>query len=129
MRPNSWTKINSVDSGKEYLALLSYLPVKKYRTIPAVISSASKIDKQLRVSKGLIGFSFQAEVFKKQFWTLSVWENRDDLNEFVINLPHKDVMSELSPHMKKTKFVFWKMTGSEIPPGWDQAKRRLGTNV
>ncbi len=87
-----------------------------------MIKNASEIDKQLRETKGIIGFAFQAELIKKQFWTLSIWDNHEALNYFVSKLPHSDVMKILSPHMNQTKFTEWKIKGSDIPPDWGEAK-------
>ena len=56
------------------------------------------------------------------FWP--VWENERALMDFVIKLPHGDVMKALSPHMERTKFTRWKVLGSALPPNWDDAMRR-----
>lgn len=124
MKPGKWITISNIDPDREYLALLSYLPVKKFRTIPTVVKYSAIIDKQLRETEGLIGFSFHAELFKKRFWTLSVWEDTKYLNDFVSKFPHSETMIKLAPHMDQTKFTEWKIKSSEVPPDWDEAKRR-----
>jgi hypothetical protein len=126
MKPNKWKSVSNPVSEKEYLALLSYLPLKKYTKIPAVVKYSAQIEKQLQETKGLIGFAFQAELLKKQFWTLSVWENGDALNEFIGNLPHSEIMIKLSPYMNHPTFTDWKIKGSEVPPDWEEAKKRRG---
>lgn len=124
MKPGKWITVSNIDPDKEYLALLSYLPLKKFRTIPAVVKYSAIIDKQLRDTEGLIGYSFQAELFKKKFWTLSVWEDKKYLNNFVRKFPHSEAMTKLAPHMDQTKFTEWKIKSSEVPPDWNKAKRR-----
>ncbi|MEO8664921.1 MAG: hypothetical protein ABI462_05435 [Ignavibacteria bacterium] len=123
MKPNKWCKLKVADDQKEYIALLSHLPLKKHWSIPSVIKNTSIIDKQLRETKGLIGFAFQAEIIKKQFWTLSVWDDRTSLNDFVSKIPHSDVMITLAPHMRQTKFTEWSIKGSDLPPDWNEAKK------
>ncbi len=124
MKPGKWNKLAKAENGKVYFAMLSYLPVKSYLAIPLVLKNASRIDRQLRETKGLIGFAFQPELFKKQFWTLSVWEGQEFLNAFVSAFPHNEVMKILTPHMKQTKFTDWKIKGIDLPPDWNDAKNR-----
>ena len=122
MKPGKWIRLQIANPQNDYLALLSFLPLKRYWSIPLITKNATKIDKQLRETKGLIGFAFQAEILKKQFWTLSVWDDRTALNDFVSKIPHSDVMLILATHMKKTKFTEWNIKGSELPPDWNEAK-------
>jgi len=72
-----------------------------------------------------VGYSLLARPFKKQFWTLSAWRNEGALRAFVQHPPHVHVMTALAPYMDKTKFVRWMIKGSELPPRWDDALRRL----
>ncbi len=58
MKPGKWNKLAKAENGKVYFAMLSYLPVKSYLAIPLVLKNASRIDRQLRETKGLIGFAF-----------------------------------------------------------------------
>ena len=113
------------ESDREYLALLSYLPLKKYRMIPRFIKYTSQIERQLQHSPGLIGYAMQAEILSRRFWTLSVWEDEKALMEFVARFPHGEVMESLAPHMGQTKFTQWKIMGAVIPPSWSEAKRLM----
>ncbi len=124
-KPGKWKSSASADSEREYLALLSYLPLKRFRTIPRFLKYTSEIERQLGETKGLIGYALHAEFLKKRFWTLSVWEDEKSLAEFVSKIPHGQVMASLAPHMGQTKFTEWKVKGSAVPPNWDQAKRRM----
>jgi hypothetical protein len=58
-------------------------------------------------------YAFHAELLKKRFWTLSVWEDESSLNKFVMMLPHSEVMIRLGPYMKQTKFTYWKIKGQK----------------
>jgi hypothetical protein len=124
-RPNKWKSLEVADSERDYVALLSYLPLKRFRMIPKFLWNTSRIERQLSQSQGLIGYSLHAEFLKKRFWTLSVWKDQRALYSFVSHLPHSQTMTDLAPHMSQTKFTRWRITGSELPPDWDEAKRRM----
>ncbi len=123
--PGKWKSSVVADSEREYLALLSYLPLKTFRMIPKFLKYTFGIERQLRETSGLIGYAVHAEFLSKRFWTLSVWEDQRSLIEFVSKLPHSQVMVNLAPHMGQTKFTEWSVKGSEVPPGWDEGKRRM----
>jgi Domain of unknown function (DUF3291) len=119
-----WIALAPVDPSREYLVLLSYLPLRKYRKIPTFLRYTSQIQGQLRRTAGAAGYSMRAKVLSRKFWTLSVWESERALMDFVLNLPHGDVMKSLAPQMGATKFTRWKLPGSAVPPNWDDAVRR-----
>ncbi|MGB2887999.1 MAG: DUF3291 domain-containing protein [Candidatus Acidiferrales bacterium] len=81
--------------------------------------------RQLHNSKGLIGYSLHAQPLHRWFWTLSVWEDQQSLMAFVRQAPHAQIMQTLTPLMDKTRFVQWKVSASDIPPGWREAKARM----
>jgi len=56
-----------------------------------------------------------------------VWEDENALTEFIQNLPQSQVMVAFRPHLDKTKFVQWKITGSTVPITWEEAFKRLET--
>src|SRR5918997_1472672 len=75
-----------------------------------------QIRRQLADSEGLIGYSLDANVPGRAFWTLSVWEDEVHLWRFVQRTPHGRVMTYLLPDMGQTEFVHWEVDGSSIPP-------------
>src|SRR6266403_1918728 len=68
-----WIMFGTPDKNREYFALLSSLPLNKYRAIPGFLRFSSQIQKQLRATPGVIGYSLRAKLFSRNFWTLSVW--------------------------------------------------------
>ena len=110
---------------REYLALASFLPLKRYRKIPAFLRLARQVVTQLRRSGGLIGFSFRVKFLSRRFYTLSVWEDERALMDFVAGNPHVGTMQTLGPHMGPTRFVQWTVRGPGVPPSWREALRRL----
>jgi len=110
---------------REYFALASFLPLKRYRKIPAFLRLAEQVVTQLRTSGGLIGFSFRVKFLSRTFYTLSVWEGERALMDFVAGNPHVGTMQTLGPHMGPTRFVQWTVRGPGIPPSWREALRHL----
>jgi hypothetical protein len=113
------------EKDREYLALLSYLPLNQYSKIPLFMRYSVGIMRQIAGSPGAIGYSMRAKLFSRRFWTLSVWENSAALMEFVSKGPHSESMKAMTPFMGKTKFTQWKVVGSVLPLQWDEAIRRM----
>jgi heme-degrading monooxygenase HmoA len=120
-----WTVLSSPVHGKTYLALISFLPLKQFRAIPAFIRYSIQTRRQLKSTRGVIGYSLLAKPFTRKFWTLSVWEDQQSLDNFVRQIPHSEIMQKMIPHMGKSEFAQWTVTASEIPLDWDTAISRL----
>ena|SRR5713226_788745 len=125
MLPLPWKTLIVPVSNKDYLALLSFLPLKHYRTIPKFFWRTLQTQRQLHKSRGLIGYSLHAQPLRREFWTLSIWEDYESLMNFVHRAPHGKIMQAMAPHMGKTQFVHWKVTATDIPPSWDEAKTHM----
>jgi len=119
-----WITFAPAVADREYLALLSHLPLNKYRAIPGFIRFSFQIQKQLRGTLGAIGYSLRAKLVSRNFWTLSAWENQKTLMDFVAKIPHEGAMKAMAPHMGPTKFTQWKVAGSSLPLSWEEAMRR-----
>ena len=120
-----WKSFALPKNDREYSALLTYLPLKRWRAIPKFMRYTSQIQRQLADSEGLIGYALDAKVPSRDFWTLSVWEDKASLRRFVQQNPHEKVMMDLLPHMGQTAFVPFKVDASSIPPDWEDTKRRM----
>jgi hypothetical protein len=119
-----WKSLAAIDPNREYVVLLSYLPLKRYSKMLLFFRYSSQINGQFRATAGAIGYAMRAKVFTKEFWTLSVWESDRALMDFVAKVPHSDAMTKISPYMGPTKITRWKAKGSELPPRWDAAMKR-----
>jgi hypothetical protein len=98
-----WKAIAPIEREREYLALLSYLPLNRYSKIPLFMRCTMQIQGQLRQAPGAVGYSMRAKLFSRRFWTLSVWENSAALMDFVAKVPHSEIMKAMAPFMGKTK--------------------------
>jgi len=113
------------DSAREYLVLLSYLPLKGYRKVLTLMRRSRAVPRQLASTPGLIGFTFRAKPLRHRFWTLSAWEDEAALTAFVGKAPHLDAMKVLGPFMGDAAFFRWSVKGHELPLRWDAALRRM----
>ncbi len=81
----------------------------------------------MRNSSRIVGCALKAQFLRKRFWTFSVWADEESLGDFVKEKPREEVMRTLIPFMGQTKFVRWKMLGSDAPPSWDDAMAKWRT--
>jgi quinol monooxygenase YgiN len=124
MTETPWQSYSRAAPERDYVALVSYLPLNSAWSLPRLVVNSTRIQRQLRTSSGLIGYSLRARLAAKQFWTLSVWEDEATLQAFVAEPPHVAVMTAMAPYMGATRFVRWNVKGAELPLRWDDALRR-----
>jgi quinol monooxygenase YgiN len=124
MPESPWQSYSRAAPERNYVALLSYLPLDSAWRIPWLLFHAARILRQLRTSTGLIGYSLRAQLAAKRFWTLSAWEDEAALQAFVAALPHAAVMQAVAPYMGATKFTRWTVKGSDLPLQWGDALKR-----
>ena len=80
---------------------------------------------QLAHSEGLMGYSMDANLPSRKFWTLSVWEDEASLRRFVQQRPHSRVMTDLILDMGQTEFLRFEVDGSSVPLNWEEARQRM----
>jgi quinol monooxygenase YgiN len=97
MTETPWQSYSCAAPERDYVALVSYLPLNSAWSLPRLIVYSTRIQRQLRTSSGLIGYSLRARLAAKQFWTLSVWEDGAALQAFVAEPPHVAVMKAMAP--------------------------------
>ena len=62
-----WESLATPESGRGYHAMLSYLPLNKWRAMPKFMRYTYQIRRQLADSEGLIGYSLDANVPGRAF--------------------------------------------------------------
>jgi hypothetical protein len=117
-----WRALAQPHPSAEYLAMLTYLPLRGYLQMARFFSYSAKVQKQLERTAGVIGYSFKANPLRNQYWTFSVWENDRALMNFVRTEPHASAM--IAFNMGATTFTRWKLRGDDVPPRWNDALRR-----
>src|ERR1700740_685126 len=83
MPASPWRNFGSPEPEREYLALLSYLPLKSYWRIPIFFFYTAQVVKQLASAEGMLGYSVLARPLSQRFWTLSAWKDDAALLTFV----------------------------------------------
>jgi quinol monooxygenase YgiN len=125
MPPSPWLRLSDARPDGDYLVLLSYLPLVRFRKLPAFFRHVQRVREQLQQTSGVVGYSLLARILKLEFWTLSAWESPAALQAFVRANPHLDVMSALHGHMGATRFIEWQVKGAALPPSWADAMARF----
>ncbi len=74
---------------KDYLALVTYLPLKHFWKVASFFRMVTAIQAQLSRSRGLVGYSLLAKALRKRFWTFLVWEDEEALMGFVLKVPQR----------------------------------------
>lgn len=120
-----WKSVAQPVPDREYAAILTYLPLKSFSTLPQFFYYTGRIQSQLKSAPGLIGYSLVAHVLAKRFWTLSVWEDEAALERFVRQQPHRQAMIRLRRDMGDSAFTRWKLNGAAVPPSWREAMNQL----
>jgi len=120
-----WKSMKSFEPDGEYLVLASSIPARRMSSTRRLFSGASAVRKQLEATDGVMGFSLLARPLRKQYATLSVWVDEPALAAFAGGSPHGDLMADLAKEMGPTKFIRWKIKGSDGRPSWGEALKRL----
>jgi hypothetical protein len=83
MPASPWRTFGSSAPEQDYVALLSYLPLKSYWRIPVFFFYTAQVVNQLASAAGVLGYSVLAHPLSKRFWTLSAWKDEAALRTFV----------------------------------------------
>lgn len=125
MLTTPWSSHSKALTNRDYLVMLSHLPLKHYRKIPMFMWYVLLIQRQLKTAEGLIGCALSAKPLHRQYWTLSAWQDTAALSAFVHKKPHRRIMVALQGHMAPTTFIEWWVKGADLPPTWQEAMRRF----
>ena len=80
--------------------------------------------KQARKSEGAIDYAVKADLAKRRFWTLSVWENHESMRKFAMAEPHRNAIRKFSVWAGEgAAFTEWRSESSVI--NWDEALKKL----
>jgi hypothetical protein len=110
----------------EFLCIATFLPVKRWRDVIPFMRMSSQVEKQLKETPGLARYSLRVNLFRKRFWTFSVWGNRASTNAFVHASPHTIAVERFQEWAGEgAAFVEWSSSDGSI--NWKEAMRRLQT--
>ena len=120
-----WLERQPIDPQHQYVAMASRLPLKSYRSIPGFLRDTMRIRRQLGQAAGLVGYTLNAGLARKTFWTFSVWEDQASLDKFAAGDPHHAIISRLLPRISPTRFEFFPISGADLPLTWAQITARV----
>ena len=110
--------------GNLLLCVATFLPVRRWRDVISFLSMSSRVEKQLKVTKGLIRYSVRADIIRKHFWTFTVWSSKAEMNSFVTSEPHATSVRKFGDWAGAgAAFVEWISATGSID--WSEALDRL----
>jgi quinol monooxygenase YgiN len=124
-----WTTPNPAPPGARAYAMASTFQVASLAGVPRFFLSSLAAWRQVRSAPGCLGASLVARPLRREFCTLSAWENRDALYAFARTQPHRDIMTRLRPTMASATFTFWEAGAGDLPLSWDDARHRLAAQA
>ncbi|MGI5452783.1 hypothetical protein ACQEWB_06315 [Streptomyces sp. CA-249302] len=84
-----------------------------------------RADSQASGAPGAYGASLIAEPFKRTFWTLSAWQDKESLYTYARTEPHRSIMTGPRSTSKDSTFTFWQVPAAGLPLDRTEARRRL----
>ncbi|MVU76858.1 hypothetical protein GPX89_06305 [Nocardia sp. ET3-3] len=111
--------------GAQLHVLTSNLPLKRYRDIPRFLRWTMKIRVQLKTAPGCAGYTLDAKVFTKTFWTLSAWSDKDAMEVFVHSGVHAEMLKDMAGRLGNPHFVDSSATAADLPLSWPEARLRI----
>jgi heme-degrading monooxygenase HmoA len=125
MAVGAWHQLSTPRPEREYLFLLSFLRLRRFRSMPGFERRARAIAQQLVETEGVIGFSLRSDLLRKRYWTQSVWDDESPLRRFVGADAHLAGLRKIRPLISESEFIRWRDDGNRVPPDWDTALERL----
>ena len=125
MLKQPWRQFTSPRADDEYVAMVTYFLLHRFRDMPRFNLYTKRVQRQLAESAGLVGYALGAKPWRKRFWTLSVWQDGRSLRQFVHSGIHSGVMVVLQEDMADFSNREWTVRGSNVPPAWETALEHL----
>jgi len=117
-----WGSSVEINPDGKYLAMNVDMERKHAWSFFSFLRQAQTMIPELRESKGIIGYSGNAEmIFGKKARFFSVWESERDLYRFAQSQSHSKAMVKFKPAASHFKLVKWEISGSDIPKKWKGA--------
>lgn len=121
-----WIHVQTADDDHADLTMIaSRLPLRSHRHIPRFLWHTWLVQRQLARSPGLVGYSLDARLLGKTFWTVSAWKNRPDLGAFDRSSPHRAAKDAIRPAMLPSTLVMWSCRPDLLPVPWQEVRGRI----
>ena len=111
------------DPNALYVHVAEFLPLQAYAQVIDVMGLSMRIYAQARESDGYVAGGLKAKWWRKEFWSFSVWEDRDAMEHFVRTPPHAQAAARILGYAAPGAcYVEWVAPG---PADWPEAVERL----
>ena len=80
---------------------------------------------QLEKQPGYVGGSLKGQLFGRERWTLTVWDDPQALVAFRDSGAHQKAMDDQDTVVEQVYYAYWELDKSEVPPSWDTALKEL----
>ena len=120
-----WLSVGTPAPDADLIVMASRLPLRSHGDIPRFLRRTWLIRRQLTRSPGLIGYSLDAHILAKTFWTVSAWQSRSHLNTFDRTSPHVEAKGALRSAMLPSTFVMWRCAPDDLPTTWAEVRERI----
>lgn len=124
MADQPWRSLGETTGGDAHV-LVTYFKLRRKRHGLRFLRRSLAVQRQLRMTDGLLGYSLRGRLSTGEFWTRSAWETPAHLRAFVGAGEHAESMRRLTPLMEGFDRVAWDVPASSLPIGWDEALQRL----
>ena len=120
-----WTSVDTTGHDADLTILASRLQLRSHRQIPRFLWHTWLVHRRLARSPGLAGYSIDARLLGKTFWTVSAWANRSDLGVFDRSGPHRAAKKAVRPAMLPSTFVMWTSHPTALPITLQEVRYRI----
>ena len=117
-----WVTRQPLEPDRIYVVISSKLPLQRSRSISGFMRDTLAIRKQLSSATGLVGYTLDADLAHRTFWTSSIWTDQASLDTFAASEPHRHIIKQLRPLMLPTPFSTTTTTGADVPTTWSERK-------
>jgi len=120
-----WISVETADHDAELTIMASRLPLRSHRHVPRFLWHTWLVHRRLARSPGLVGYSLDARLVGKTFWTVSAWKSRPELGGFDRSSPHRAAKGAIRPAMRPSTFVMWRCRADALPITWQEVRNRV----
>lgn len=108
--------------GEPVVVMVSRLPLTRWSAVPPFLRHSLALHRALAHAPGLVLGGLDARLWRREFWTYSVWESREALGAFVRTPLHREAMSRFRDALGDPAFVTLDETADERRAGWDERR-------
>lgn len=117
----------TTDAAGPFIVVATHLDVKDDADADAAFSAHMEaLQKALPEQPGLVGSALSGvPLSNDEQRTLSAWESEEAMLAWVVSDVHAKAMQDMATRSEGGRTVSWTLTRDEMPPTWEDARKRL----